>query len=86
MRSEITFREAVNWRYVRNHFSVGNEPVKPGALCRRVIEHPRANGYRGVITERGGVPHHQPEPVVSVSCNHVSASVFQSSYYGVVAT
>lgn len=52
-KSKLTLQEAVNWEYVHAHHKIEDGKVKPGPWCRRIIEHARANGYTGKITERG---------------------------------
>jgi len=47
------FQDSVNWDFVNSHHSIEDGKVKPGPWCKRIIDHARANGYTGKITERG---------------------------------
>jgi hypothetical protein len=53
MKTKLTLQKAINWEFVHAHHKLEAGNVQPGPWCQRIIEHARANGFTGKITERG---------------------------------
>lgn len=55
MKRKVSFAEAVNWEWIHAHHRREDGRAEPGPWLDRIMEHARANGFRGRITIKGAI-------------------------------